>query len=235
MRTLVSVITDHSLNLFHRSISIVGLGLAVVARIVEQLGGQLRVDSRVEQGSRFSFLIPLSFHTGAANPLSSSSQASSPDSLRIRSRPPSINSSNEIDSLVEAISSNHMGPKSSSPKSSPSLKDQRNIDGSPNIPSTKRSEGTFEVVGSQVPVRPIKMDENINTPSANLRLGTVALRSTQGSHAASSAELDPSQKCAPSKLRVLIVEVRLLGMFNEPRANISSRTIFSIKNFLPSD
>ena len=37
-----------------------GLGLAVVARIVEQLGGQLRVDSRVDEGSRFSFLVAFS-------------------------------------------------------------------------------------------------------------------------------------------------------------------------------
>ena len=36
-----------------------GLGLAVVARIVEQLGGRLRVHSDVGKGSRFSFLIPL--------------------------------------------------------------------------------------------------------------------------------------------------------------------------------
>lgn len=35
-----------------------GLGLAVVARSVEQLGGQLRVESKVEQGSRFSFIMP---------------------------------------------------------------------------------------------------------------------------------------------------------------------------------
>jgi len=35
-----------------------GLGLAVVARSVGQLGGQLRVDSKVDQGSRFSFLVP---------------------------------------------------------------------------------------------------------------------------------------------------------------------------------
>jgi len=34
-----------------------GLGLAVVARSVEQLGGQLRVDSKVDQGSKFSFII----------------------------------------------------------------------------------------------------------------------------------------------------------------------------------
>ncbi|KAG5724226.1 Cyanobacterial phytochrome B, partial [Termitomyces sp. T112] len=36
-----------------------GLGLAVVARITEQLDGQLRVDSKVGVGSRFSFLVSL--------------------------------------------------------------------------------------------------------------------------------------------------------------------------------
>jgi hypothetical protein len=41
-----------------------GLGLAVVARSVEQLGGQLRVDSKVDQGSRFSFLIPFTVWDG---------------------------------------------------------------------------------------------------------------------------------------------------------------------------
>ena len=34
-----------------------GFGLAVVARSVEQLDSQLRVDSKVDQGSHFSFLI----------------------------------------------------------------------------------------------------------------------------------------------------------------------------------
>ncbi|KAK0188256.1 phytochrome-like protein [Armillaria mellea] len=206
----------------------VGLGLAVVARIVEQLGGQLRVDSRVEQGSRFSFLIPLSFHTGGANTLSSSSRASSSDSLRIRSRPPSITSANEIDSLVEAISSNHKGPKSSSLKSSPSLEDQRNIDGFPNI-SKKRSEGTFEVVGSQVPVRPIKMDENINTPSANLRLGSVPPISAHESRAATS--LGPSQNYASSKLRVLIVEDNILNQkLLAKRLRLDGHTVVNTMN-----
>jgi hypothetical protein len=35
-----------------------GLGLAVVARSVGQLGGQLRANSKVDEGSRFSFIIP---------------------------------------------------------------------------------------------------------------------------------------------------------------------------------
>ncbi|KIP01296.1 hypothetical protein PHLGIDRAFT_507654 [Phlebiopsis gigantea 11061_1 CR5-6] len=74
-------------------IRILGLGLAVVARIVEQLGGQLRVDSEVNQGSRFSFLIP--FSTEADGNSSSSSQRSRTHSRGSRS--------NEIDSLVSAL------------------------------------------------------------------------------------------------------------------------------------
>jgi hypothetical protein len=46
-----------------------GLGLAVVARSVEQLGGQLRVDSKVDQGSRFSFLIPFMVWDGCGRHL----------------------------------------------------------------------------------------------------------------------------------------------------------------------
>jgi hypothetical protein len=46
-----------------------GLGLAVVARSVEQLGGQLRVDSKVDQGSRFSFLIPFTVWDGSGRNL----------------------------------------------------------------------------------------------------------------------------------------------------------------------
>ncbi|KAL8281241.1 hypothetical protein RQP46_006275 [Phenoliferia psychrophenolica] len=36
----------------------VGLGLAVVARIVRNLGGQLRVDSKVDEGTKFTFVLP---------------------------------------------------------------------------------------------------------------------------------------------------------------------------------
>ncbi|KAI0248306.1 hypothetical protein BJV78DRAFT_1131762 [Lactifluus subvellereus] len=45
-----------------------GLGLAVVARSIQQLGGQLRVDSKVDQGSRFSFLTPFTLWDGRGRP-----------------------------------------------------------------------------------------------------------------------------------------------------------------------
>ncbi|RDB16690.1 Cyanobacterial phytochrome B [Hypsizygus marmoreus] len=58
----------------------VGLGLAVVARIVEQLGGQLRVESKVDEGTRFSFLIPLALAEEILGAEGSLTEASNSDS-----------------------------------------------------------------------------------------------------------------------------------------------------------
>jgi hypothetical protein len=49
-----------------RSPSVVGLGLAVVARLVDVLGGQFRVNSEVTKGSQFSVLIPFAKHQKGA-------------------------------------------------------------------------------------------------------------------------------------------------------------------------
>ncbi|RXW22877.1 hypothetical protein EST38_g2993 [Candolleomyces aberdarensis] len=174
----------------------VGLGLAVVARIVEQLGGQLRVDSTVGAGSRFSFLIPLSLcqHAGhiteGGSPGSSSvsdqsSALSSKESLR--SNPRSGHS--EIDGLVEALSSNHMTRSEKEPEESP------------------KEIGTFPVQGSQVPVRGVKID-----PFSEPRHATVPPVITPppvepcqtiGFFASPSS---PSPSLEPPRLRVLIVE-----------------------------
>ncbi|GJE97693.1 histidine kinase-like protein [Phanerochaete sordida] len=81
-----------------------GLGLAVVARIVEQLGGQLRVDSRVNEGSRFSFLIP--FGVGTPNSSPGSSQRSRTQSRGSRGH--------EIESLVNALQA-HPHPMTGAP------------------------------------------------------------------------------------------------------------------------
>ncbi|KAI0051509.1 hypothetical protein FA95DRAFT_1485478 [Auriscalpium vulgare] len=84
-----------------------GLGLAVVARIVEQLGGQLRVDSTVDEGSRFSFLIPFVLPDETSRAVfsrSSSSAGTSTRPARHRTNSHGSGSSHELDSLVVAIS-----------------------------------------------------------------------------------------------------------------------------------
>ncbi|KIK92491.1 hypothetical protein PAXRUDRAFT_34497 [Paxillus rubicundulus Ve08.2h10] len=127
----------------------VGLGLAVVVRIVEQLQGQLRVDSQIGGGSRFSLIIPLEvsqpvLESGGITlspPLHSRSS-----SLQLRSRAVSPGGL-DLDNLVEALTSNPMGnaarqlssPGSSAPRilappdeSSPS---RLMPHGSPKVPS----------------------------------------------------------------------------------------------------
>jgi hypothetical protein len=68
-----------------------GLGLAVVARSVEQLGGQLRVDSKVDQGSRFSFLIPFTVWDGCGQHLVGQDGYRQTGALTSRPSPPSSN------------------------------------------------------------------------------------------------------------------------------------------------
>lgn len=122
-----------------------GLGLAVVARIVEQLGGQLRVDSKPGEGSRFSFLIP--FELADDNKQVSASAGSS---FKGRSRTSS--GSSQIESLVDAISSDHMAnsnKRSSSSATRPRIQ-----------PSLHHSaDGKFDVADSRFPIRSLKMDE----------------------------------------------------------------------------
>ncbi|KAF7365436.1 ATP-binding cassette transporter [Mycena venus] len=198
----------------------VGLGLAVVARIVEQLGGQLRVESKVNEGSRFSFLIPLALSEEGDELVMTSPAASSNNSslksLRVRSRKPSLESSGstgEIDSLVEALSSNHMA--------SQSLHHRRTRSSSPNsieLPSSGTSvmQGVFGVSDSNMPIRPVKVDGyGLDTPAIpssgeDLKASPFVLESPS-----SPGELPPptpAMECPPaivpdlSKLRVLIVE-----------------------------
>lgn len=72
-----------------------GLGLAVVARIAEQLGGQLRVDSRVDGGTRVSFLVAFSTeqkeqekpHTRSAQSQAEVSYVNCPTSTAVQNSP----------------------------------------------------------------------------------------------------------------------------------------------------
>ncbi|KDE03546.1 hypothetical protein MVLG_05974 [Microbotryum lychnidis-dioicae p1A1 Lamole] len=99
----------------------IGLGLAVAARIVQQLDGQLRVESELGKGSKFTFIFPfrlpdvdsegISSLPGdtsqpAARPLirrTSSGSGGSRESVRSRESRKS-----EIDSLINAISQSHL-------------------------------------------------------------------------------------------------------------------------------
>ncbi|KAI0671080.1 hypothetical protein C8Q78DRAFT_1079021 [Trametes maxima] len=168
-----------------------GLGLAVVARIVEQLGGQLRVDSTLGKGSRFSFLLPLTTDLPGARSISCSSGSSRSSLIRSIS---DHSRRSEMDGLVEALSSNHMH-------------DCRAIqDGeSPQRGSSSRpsSGGRVEVPGSSTPLKPIKLDEfDLDRPMT-------AARVPRGSRASPGKQSPPHR--APveppvPKLRVLVVE-----------------------------
>ncbi|KDQ30343.1 LOV histidine kinase, partial [Pleurotus ostreatus PC15] len=156
----------------------VGLGLAVVARIVEQLGGQLRVNSKVDEGSRFSFLMPSTFagddqHTSSSGSSRSSLQSSCPRS-RNRSR---SSKGSELERLVEAISTHHMHPQSLSPRSS--------VPDSSLPRPVKIEDGQMDVVTLSV--------EHANSKSLPVPL----LIPSKEQHT-------PSQ--APEQLRILVVE-----------------------------
>lgn len=112
-----------------------GLGLAVVARIVEQLGGQLRVDSKVDEGSRFSFLVAFSTDTA--------SSSSSPQRTRTQST-----SRAEIDSFVSALAGH---PLTSSPRQSSSQ--TLRTENSPDSKSTALDPAESHVIAKK-PSRP---------------------------------------------------------------------------------
>lgn len=186
----------------------IGLGLAVVARIVEQLGGQLRVDSKIDDGSRFSFLLPFPLLNTAERSFS----APSPTSCESRGRASSLGSgsSREVDSLVDALANslggttpgtNRLGQSSSSSNMMP--------------PSAL---GTFAVRDSNMPVRPVKVGE-FEMEDKKMKREPLArsdssvkemplARSAKHAHGVMQAGVGAPSN--PEGLRVLIVEVREL-------------------------
>lgn len=198
-----------------------GLGLAVVARIVEQLGGQLRIDSQVNAGSKFSFLIPLALASDKSEvaQFSSRSTGSQP-----RSRTASEHSSSctsEIDGLVEALATSHMSPRTSAQYDT-SLPPIENVPSSRNgsVGTVTSSRGILEVQSLALPIRPVKVDyldqevTHVESPSSNRTSITEAAREpTAASNVrkptAASGRPCPreSKGSAVEKLRILVVEV----------------------------
>jgi hypothetical protein len=172
-----------------------GLGLAVVARIVEQLGGQLRVESKVGEGSRFSFLIPFAV---AGEVGSRSCSTSSRVGLGSRGS----SSGSDIDNLVEALTSDHM--------SSPN----RSLNNISSQVSQADKAGSFGIPDSNTPLHAVKVDpvaaaaghphrgaSNTATAERHPEAGAISIRPAQ------RTRNTPDKK--PVQLRVLIVEVRL--------------------------
>ncbi|KAF9534532.1 hypothetical protein CPB83DRAFT_756080 [Crepidotus variabilis] len=186
----------------------VGLGLAVVARIVGQLGGRLRMDSAINQGSTFSFLIPLSLPS--EDPMmraSASAHFSSSRALNQSggSRPQSLfahsSGGNEMEQFVHALSTSNMsGP--SQPASNAKIKE---IETPHKVIHRSPSIGVFELVGSQYPVHPVKIDEFARPQPKSSPVFEEILNPHHNMNSAQKKELAEANS-SRGKLRILIVE-----------------------------
>ncbi|KAI0629850.1 hypothetical protein C8Q77DRAFT_1065052 [Trametes polyzona] len=188
-----------------------GLGLAVVARIVEQLGGQLRVDSSLGKGSRFSFLLPLTTDIpGKSLPWSSNSSRSS---LVVTHDAGSRTS--EIQDLVDALSASHMD--NSVAVAGPP---QDNVS-SRESPSRATSGGHVESSGSGTPLRPV--DEfDLDHPLP------VSERSYRIRHSPSARS--HSETSLPN-LRILVVEDNDINrMILAKRLSLDGHTVVNTSN-----
>ena len=184
--------------------------MAVVARIVEQLGGQLRVDSALGKGSRFSFLLPLTTERSSSGRLTLSTSNSSHSSLSrsgVPSRAESKNSrTSEIDNLVEALASSHMNaqPRSSSGPSPPRLRSR-------DSPIRKPDNGRVELPGCANPLKPVKIDEfNLDPPVKSSPPALLSPRTRASPNKRPGGSRSHGDSYRLPKLRILIVEVRTM-------------------------
>jgi len=200
----------HSVNF---NLRIIGLGLAVVARIVEQLGGQLRVDSNVNQGSTFSFLIPLSLslETGQSSDGNSFSSSSSPGGDLSR-RMVSSTPEQDIENLVTALSSSHL---SLSPKGSSNIRLEEAMHSRPKMGSRKHSANLVDNLITES--SPSSASQRIEWHPKST---TLSLPESTKTNAAL-----PHDDVNSGKLRILIVEVR--------GSAAASNTIALKDNFFP--
>lgn len=132
----VSTVGDRERDASADTEQAVGLGLAVVARIVRNLGGQLQVESKVGKGSKFTFIFPFRLPPGESEaprkptaPIDGAQHAIQPAAARAplgrRMSGRSAESegsrgskaSSEIDSLIQVISGDHMSSPSPSARS----------------------------------------------------------------------------------------------------------------------
>jgi hypothetical protein len=185
----------------------------VVAHIVEQLGGQLRVDSKVDEGSRFSFLIPFAT-SEAPHSLSPSSSLLARSRASTGSAPGSSRSiQSELDSFVDALSSSHMD---NTPAFSRVNNSKEKLAITPGPDKMREQRGYFDVAGSSTPLRAVRMDgqdldESVSRgfvrSSPTTEAAVPASEAQRRSSAGRPARKERAQ--AKTKLRILNVEVML--------------------------
>lgn len=165
---------------------------------MEQLGGQLRVQSDVGKGSRFSFLIPLSITVEPPPLLSKKLSLAS-----IRVTPPAA-VLGEIKSLVTALAASHITPLSLSARSTTR---SPTPDGShPRITARPLSEspvpdsGMLQAANAPVAVQTAEQKTSSGLPSMN-KISSPSIRASPLGLPLPSVSLDTA------KLRVLVVEV----------------------------
>ena len=193
-----------------------------MARIVEQLGGQLRVDSQVNAGSRFSFLIPLvlASDNSEVTQFSKCSTGSQP-----RSRTASEYSSSCTSEIDGPIATSHMSPRTLAQYDT-SLPPIDDVPSSRNgsVGTVTSSRGILEVQSPALSIRPVKVDyfdqevTRAASPPSNRNRTSITEAAREPTAASNASVRKPtaasgrprpreSKGSAVEKLRILVVEV----------------------------
>lgn len=173
---------------------------------MEQLGGQLRVDSKVDEGSSFSFLIP--FATGSDHSSSSGS------SQRSRSR---SSRTDEIESLVNALAHNPNSIITSLANSSKSLispskvnSKDLNVSSPPALPR-RPSRSHLQPSESSIPLRVLIVEDNdINRTILAKRLtldGHIVVNTTNGQEGLDMVQSDREFDCVLMDIQCVTLPV----------------------------
>ncbi|ODN75792.1 hypothetical protein, variant [Cryptococcus amylolentus CBS 6039] len=177
----------------------VGLGLAVVARIVEQLQGQLRAESEEGIGTRILFSLPMKVHD-PTRPKAARSRDSRSTSKKTSSRKRRSSTKSkaalrfdrshvpDIDSFVQDLQSNHL---SAAPEDDERLE----------AAGVRMSQpGSFPVADSSFPVMPAKLSTEAEalarSPSPerdNVRQGSLRFRRESSDQSSQSSSQSHSQ------------------------------------------
>ncbi|EJD55415.1 hypothetical protein AURDEDRAFT_94266 [Auricularia subglabra TFB-10046 SS5] len=194
-----------------------GLGLAVVARIIQQLGGQLRVESKVGQGSTFKFLLPfLLCETGQtyeqARLASTRGHLEMASQGRTSSSYGSQSAQQHIEGLVQVLGSKSGSSNSASsvillrrepPKAPKALRDESPLSSGP-------QNGTYAVEGSNIAITTVKIEDLATARRPPGSIGRES-KSTDSKQPRRPSRRKAATALAPDKLRVMVVDDDLLN------------------------